>query len=105
MTLETDFIVVGSGIAGLRAALELAGTGARVTVLTKDRREESNTEYAQGGVAVALSEDDEASDTNGATGDVHPHECARLCTRIKREVQSYAFRRDVRTLKTSRLKA
>ena len=61
MTLETDFIVVGSGIAGLRAALELAHAGARVTVLTKDRREESNTEYAQGGVAVALSEDDETS--------------------------------------------
>jgi L-aspartate oxidase len=59
MTLETDFIVVGSGIAGLRAAVELAGAGARVTVLTKDRREESNTEYAQGGVAVALSEEDE----------------------------------------------
>src|SRR5688500_7222116 len=61
MTLETDFIVVGSGIAGLRAALELAHAGARVTVLTKDRREESNTEYAQGGVAVALSEEDETS--------------------------------------------
>ncbi|MET0623954.1 MAG: L-aspartate oxidase [Pyrinomonadaceae bacterium] len=61
MTLETDFIVVGSGIAGLRAAAELARAGARVTVLTKDRREESNTEYAQGGVAVALSEEDEVS--------------------------------------------
>jgi L-aspartate oxidase len=67
MTLETDFIVVGSGIAGLRAAVELAGAGARVTVLTKDRREESNTEYAQGGVAVALSEEDEVSLHEGDT--------------------------------------
>jgi L-aspartate oxidase len=61
MALETDFIVVGSGIAGLRAGIELARAGARVTVLTKDRREESNTEYAQGGIAVALAEEDEAS--------------------------------------------
>jgi L-aspartate oxidase len=61
MNLETDFIVVGSGIAGLRAALEIAATGARVCVLTKDRASESNTEYAQGGVAVALSEDDETT--------------------------------------------
>jgi L-aspartate oxidase len=67
MTLETDFIVVGSGIAGLRAALELAHAGGRVTVLTKDRREESNTEYAQGGVAVALSEEDETSLHEGDT--------------------------------------
>lgn len=61
MALETDFIVVGSGIAGLRAAVELALAGARVTVLTKDRTSESNTEYAQGGIAVALSEDDEVA--------------------------------------------
>jgi len=54
----TDFIVVGSGIAGLRAAVALARAG-RVAVLTKDRITESNTEYAQGGVAVVMSDDDD----------------------------------------------
>lgn len=58
MSSSPDYIVIGSGIAGLRAAVELAGSGS-VTVLTKDRLDESNTEYAQGGVAVALSDDDE----------------------------------------------
>lgn len=60
MALETDFIVIGSGVAGLRASVELAKSEARVTVLTKDKASESNTEYAQGGVAVVLSEDDNA---------------------------------------------
>src|SRR6478672_4557129 len=59
MPLKTDFIVIGSGVAGLRAAIELAGNGAEVTVLTKDKASESNTEYAQGGVAVVLSDDDD----------------------------------------------
>lgn len=58
MDSVTDFIVIGSGVAGLRAAIELSA-GGWVTVLTKDRLDESNTEYAQGGVAVALSDDDE----------------------------------------------
>lgn len=58
MKTVTDFLVVGSGVAGLRAAISLAPAG-EVTVLTKDRLVESNTEYAQGGVAVALSDDDE----------------------------------------------
>ena len=60
MNDSVDFIVVGSGIAGLRAAVQLARSG-RVTVLTKDRIWESNTEYAQGGVAVVLSDDDDIS--------------------------------------------
>lgn len=60
MSLITDFIVVGSGVAGLRAAIELGKSGAGVTVLTKDKASESNTEYAQGGVAVVLAEDDSA---------------------------------------------
>ena len=60
MAQETDFIVIGSGIAGLRASVELAKTGARVSVLTKSKASESNTEYAQGGVAVVLSDDDTA---------------------------------------------
>ena len=55
-----DYIVLGSGVAGLRVAIELARDG-RVAVLTKDRLDESNTEYAQGGVAVAMSDDDEIS--------------------------------------------
>ena len=60
MALQTDFIVIGSGVAGLRASIELAKSGARVTVLTKDKASESNSEYAQGGVAVVLSDDDNA---------------------------------------------
>lgn len=55
---KTDFLVIGGGVAGLRAAIELAPNG-RVLVLTKDRPTESSTEYAQGGIAVALSDEDE----------------------------------------------
>ncbi len=67
VAFETDFIVIGSGIAGLRASIELASKGARVAVLTKDKASESNTEYAQGGVAVVLSEDDDAGLHEGDT--------------------------------------
>jgi L-aspartate oxidase len=51
----------------LRAAIALATSGARVTVLTKDKASESNTEYAQGGVAVVLSDDDDAGLHEGDT--------------------------------------
>ena len=55
---ETDFIVVGAGIAGMRAAIELAAAG-RVLCLAKREVTESNTQYAQGGIAAALSDEDE----------------------------------------------
>lgn len=56
--ITTDFLVIGSGVAGLRAAIELANHG-DVVIVTKDIPTESSTEYAQGGVAVALSDEDE----------------------------------------------
>src|SRR5215469_11425596 len=58
LQIETDFVVIGAGIAGLRAAIELASAG-RVLVVTKQELTESNTQYAQGGIAVALSDEDE----------------------------------------------
>lgn len=58
--IETDFLVVGSGVAGLRAAIELGRAG-RVLMLTKGQPLESNSMYAQGGVAVALSEEDDVA--------------------------------------------
>jgi L-aspartate oxidase len=67
MALVTDFVVIGSGVAGLRSSIALAESGADVTVLTKDKASESNTEYAQGGVAVVLSEDDDAELHEGDT--------------------------------------
>ena len=47
-----DFLVMGAGVAGLRAAIELAGHG-EVLIVTKESLGESNTHYAQGGIAVA----------------------------------------------------
>jgi L-aspartate oxidase len=52
-----DFLVIGSGIAGLRAAISLAETG-DVVMLTKADPRESNTGYAQGGIAAAVGSDD-----------------------------------------------
>src|SRR6476660_3544540 len=59
-SLETDFLVIGAGVAGLRAAIELAPAG-RVLVLAKKEVSDSNTQYAQGGIAAALSDEDEIS--------------------------------------------
>jgi L-aspartate oxidase len=55
---EVDFLVIGSGIAGIRAAIELASAG-RVLLTSKGESFESSSQYAQAGVAVALGEDDQ----------------------------------------------
>ncbi len=57
MALQSDFLIVGSGIAALRAAVDLAGAGS-VVVLTKAAPEEGNTGYAQGGIAAAVGAGD-----------------------------------------------
>jgi L-aspartate oxidase len=54
---SSDFIIVGGGIAGLRAASALAASG-RVVILTKADAGESNTGYAQGGIATAMGPGD-----------------------------------------------
>lgn len=57
MAAISDFLVVGSGVAGLSFALRAADWGS-VLVLTKKERIESNTNYAQGGIAAVFDEDD-----------------------------------------------
>src|SRR3984957_3268067 len=52
-----DFVIIGSGIAGLSFALQAAGHG-RVAIITKRARAESNTAWAQGGIASVTSTED-----------------------------------------------
>jgi Aspartate oxidase len=74
--VNCDYLVVGAGVAGLRAAIELASAGT-VLVVAKDTLRESSSEYAQGGIAAALSDDDEV--------ELHEHDTlmagAGLCDR------------------------
>jgi L-aspartate oxidase len=55
--VKTDFLVIGSGVAGLSFALKVAARG-KVAVVTKREIEESNTKYAQGGIASVWSQED-----------------------------------------------
>src|SRR5919198_5429776 len=55
--MNPDFLVIGAGVAGLRAAIEVSAAGP-VLVVAKDSLRESSSEYAQGGIAAALSDDD-----------------------------------------------
>ena len=57
MEIRSDFLVIGSGIAGLSFALKVCKYGS-VTIVTKRDCEESSTKYAQGGIASVMAEDD-----------------------------------------------
>ncbi|AEW94981.1 MULTISPECIES: L-aspartate oxidase [Streptomycetaceae] len=56
--IDADVVVVGSGVAGLTAALRCAAAGAKVTVVTKARLDDGSTRWAQGGIAAALGDGD-----------------------------------------------
>ena len=76
MALTADYLVIGSGVAGLSFALEAAAHG-DVLVVTKRSADESNTKYAQGGIAAVLSEADSfeahiADTVRAGTGLCHP---------------------------------
>jgi L-aspartate oxidase len=69
---RTDVVVVGSGIAGLTAALRLSADGLGVTLVTKTVASSGSTRWAQGGIAAALAPTDSSdahfADTMGAGG-------------------------------------
>ncbi|HLN55858.1 MAG TPA: L-aspartate oxidase [Bacteroidales bacterium] len=81
MKKHTDFLVIGSGIAGLMFALKAARYG-KVTIVTKARIDETNTRYAQGGIAAVFSEPDNfekhIKDTLVAGGGICDEEVVRM---------------------------
>jgi len=82
--MHCDFLVIGSGIAGLTFALRAAAQGS-VVVLTKDRIAEGATEYAQGGIASVWSPEDSferhSEDTEGAGAGLCHHDVVELVVR------------------------
>jgi L-aspartate oxidase len=98
---RADFLIIGSGIAGLRAAVELAGAGS-VLVLTKAEPREGNTGYAQGGIAAAVGPDDSpelhAADTIAAGDGLCDERAVRVLVeegpRYVRELMEWGARFD-----------
>jgi L-aspartate oxidase len=99
--LRADFIIVGSGIAALRAAAELAGAG-DVLILTKAEPREGNTGYAQGGIAAAVGPGDSpelhAADTMAAGDGLCDERAVRVLVedgpRYVRELMEWGARFD-----------
>ncbi len=81
--LECDFLIVGSGIAALRAAIELADDG-QTLVLTKGGAEQGSTAFAQGGIAAAVGDTDSpelhAADTLAAGDGLCRSDAVRVLT-------------------------
>lgn len=84
MNLQCDHLVIGSGIAGLTFALDVADSG-RVIVVTKRERAESNTRYAQGGIAAVLDPEDSfeehVADTLNAGAGLCHRDAVEICVR------------------------
>ena len=101
MELRADFLIIGSGIAALRAAAELAGAG-DVLILTKAEPSEGNTGYAQGGIAAAVGPGDtpelHAADTIAAGDGLCDEEAVRVLVedgpRYVRELIAWGARFD-----------
>jgi L-aspartate oxidase len=58
MRIECDYLVIGSGLAGLTYSLKVADSGGSVVLITKKEEREANTLYAQGGISSVLSTED-----------------------------------------------
>ncbi|HHC79570.1 MAG TPA: FAD-dependent oxidoreductase, partial [Flavobacteriia bacterium] len=60
--MTTDYLVIGSGVAGLTFAVKIAEkfSGSNVVIVTKGDEDESNTKYAQGGVAIVLDTEEDS---------------------------------------------
>jgi L-aspartate oxidase len=57
MEMKTDYLIIGSGVAGLSFALQAAKSGT-VAIVTKKEKMETSTNYAQGGIASVFDPDD-----------------------------------------------
>ncbi|MBN2446641.1 MAG: FAD-dependent oxidoreductase, partial [Phycisphaerae bacterium] len=107
--LFTRTLVIGSGVAGLRAALAAAERG-DVLIVTKDTAEQSNTSYAQGGVAAAVGPDDSPDAHAADTLDVacelgHPKIIGQVVAegpRLVRQLSDWGARFDQDAQKVAR---